>query len=62
MESRTTVTVTDEGQLLTSKELPFVDLTTIRAATNDFALWNKLGQGGFGTVYKVIISATRQYK
>ncbi|KAF8029969.1 hypothetical protein BT93_E2402 [Corymbia citriodora subsp. variegata] len=28
------------------------DLNTIRAATNDFSDTNKLGQGGFGTVYK----------
>ena len=41
---------------MTSEELPFVDLTTIRAATDDFADSNKLGQGGFGTVYKVLQS------
>lgn len=30
------------------------DLDTIRAATNDFSDENKLGEGGFGPVYKVI--------
>lgn len=30
------------------------DLDTIRAATNDFSGENKLGQGGFGPVYKVL--------
>lgn len=38
---------------MTSEELPFIDLTTIRVATDDFADSNKLGQGGFGTVYMV---------
>ena len=34
-------------------ELPFFDLATIVKATNDFSIDNKLGQGGFGPVYKV---------
>jgi hypothetical protein len=33
-------------------ELPFLDLSTIACATNNFAI-NKLGEGGFGSVYKV---------
>ncbi|CAI0407293.1 unnamed protein product [Linum tenue] len=33
-------------------ELPFFNLSTIRAATNNFSPDNKLGQGGFGSVYK----------
>lgn len=30
------------------------DFSIIRAATDDFSEANKLGQGGFGVVYKVI--------
>ncbi|EHA8591306.1 Receptor-like serine/threonine-protein kinase SD1-8 [Cocos nucifera] len=33
-------------------ELPLFDLGTIIAATNNFSMENKLGQGGFGPVYK----------
>lgn len=35
-------------------ELPFFDLSTIVAATQNFSLENKIGQGGFGPVYRVI--------
>ncbi|CAN1747817.1 G-type lectin S-receptor-like serine/threonine-protein kinase RKS1 [Linum perenne] len=33
-------------------ELPFYDLGSILIATNSFSLANKIGEGGFGTVYK----------
>ncbi|XP_050288730.1 cysteine-rich receptor-like protein kinase 15 isoform X2 [Quercus robur] len=46
------VAVTREGELVISEELPFIDLATIRSATDEFSDSNKLGQGGFGTVYK----------
>jgi len=36
------------------QELPLLDITTIKAATDNFASTNKLGQGGFGPVYKVL--------
>lgn len=36
-------------------ELPVFDLTTIAHATNNFSSSNKLGEGGFGPVYKVTI-------
>ena len=34
-------------------ELPLVSLDKIVKATNNFSINNKLGQGGFGAVYKV---------
>ncbi|KAG2680800.1 hypothetical protein I3760_11G114700 [Carya illinoinensis] len=34
-------------------ELPTIDLTAITNATNNFSSKNKLGEGGFGPVYKV---------
>ncbi|RWR90870.1 cysteine-rich receptor-like protein kinase 10 [Cinnamomum micranthum f. kanehirae] len=40
------------GGLDGSEESFWIDLDTIRAATNDFSDENKLGQGGFGSVYK----------
>ena len=40
----------DQGQDL---ELPLVEFEEIAKATNNFSLNNKLGEGGFGPVYKV---------
>ncbi|RVW25581.1 G-type lectin S-receptor-like serine/threonine-protein kinase SD1-1 [Vitis vinifera] len=34
-------------------ELPLFDLATILNATNNFSIENKLGEGGFGPVYKI---------
>jgi hypothetical protein len=33
-----------------------IDISTLRAATRDFDESNKLGEGGFGAVYKVLIN------
>ena len=35
-------------------DLPFFNLTTVVAATENFSSANMLGHGGFGTVYKVL--------
>lgn len=35
-------------------DVPFFDLESILAATDHFSNANKLGQGGFGPVYRVI--------
>ncbi|KAJ8761632.1 hypothetical protein K2173_004408 [Erythroxylum novogranatense] len=40
--------------------LPLFDLSTIAEATNNFSLTNKLGEGGFGSVYKGILTDGRE--
>lgn len=42
-----------KGDLEYSDDMLVMDLATLRAATANFSLTNKLGQGGFGIVYKV---------
>ena len=42
-----------ETKNLDEVELPFFDLYTLAVATDNFDDANKLGQGGFGRVYKV---------
>lgn len=45
-----------ENELIESREspdLPIFNLRAVSAATNNFSPVNKLGKGGFGTVYKV---------
>ncbi|KAH7662222.1 Non-specific serine/threonine protein kinase protein [Dioscorea alata] len=39
-----------------SGECPLFDLGTLKAATNNFSDENKLGEGGFGLVYKGVLS------
>ncbi|KAM0952325.1 putative protein kinase RLK-Pelle-DLSV family [Dioscorea sansibarensis] len=39
-----------------SGECPLFDLGTLKAATNNFSDDNKLGEGGFGPVYKGVLS------
>ncbi|XP_031398698.1 G-type lectin S-receptor-like serine/threonine-protein kinase At1g11410 isoform X2 [Punica granatum] len=36
-------------------DLPLFDLSTVATATNNFSFINKLGQGGFGSVYKGVL-------
>ncbi|KAL8064484.1 hypothetical protein ABFX02_01G094200 [Erythranthe guttata] len=41
-------------------ELPLYDLSTISKATHNFSLNNKLGEGGFGPVYKGILGGGQE--
>ena len=36
-------------------ELPLFDFNTLTMATNNFSVANKLGEGGFGIVYRVCL-------
>ncbi|KAK3433295.1 hypothetical protein EUGRSUZ_D00886 [Eucalyptus grandis] len=40
---------------LGNRDVPLYDLSTIASATNNFSVLNKLGQGGFGSVYKGVM-------
>ena len=44
------------GDEMTTEESLQFDLSTIEAATNNFSADNKLGEGGFGEVYRVSYS------
>lgn len=41
-------------EITTTAESLRYDLARLQAATNNFSDENKIGEGGFGTVYKVI--------
>ncbi|XP_048132917.1 cysteine-rich receptor-like protein kinase 10 isoform X2 [Rhodamnia argentea] len=43
-----------------ASDSPFIDFATILTATNYFSASNKLGQGGFGPVYKGILGDGRE--
>jgi hypothetical protein len=43
----------DNGDRKEDIELPVFDLTTLANVTDNFSINNKLGEGGFGPVYKV---------
>ncbi|CAN6697442.1 unnamed protein product [Malus baccata var. baccata] len=53
MEDRTDLDLDDQSKI--NSELQFFDQTTVAAATDNFSVANKLGKGGFGSVYKGVL-------
>jgi hypothetical protein len=43
------------------QELPLFNLQELASATNNFHQSNKLGQGGFGPVYRVMVVLVEGY-
>ena len=43
-----------EAEDMETVDSMMIDVSTLRAATGDFDEINKLGEGGFGAVYKVL--------
>ena len=43
------------------QDLPLFNLQKLASATNNFHLSNKLGQGGFGPVYRVMVVLVEGY-
>ncbi|KAK1375177.1 UDP-3-O-acylglucosamine N-acyltransferase-like [Heracleum sosnowskyi] len=47
--------ITEESNIVSGQDLPFIALAIVKAATENFSDYHKLGQGGFGTVYKGVL-------
>ncbi|ONK81406.1 uncharacterized protein A4U43_C01F28750 [Asparagus officinalis] len=48
------------AQALPSSDLPFMELCTIQEATDNFSEENKLGEGGFGPVYRGVLTGGKE--
>jgi hypothetical protein len=57
---RTDPTYSVEAEDTEMVDSMMIDVATLRAATGDFDESNKLGAGGFGAVYKVVILTDKQ--
>ena len=49
---------TGQGGEIGGEQVVQYDFASLKAATNYFSTDNKLGEGGFGVVYKVFIDVT----
>lgn len=47
-----------DGSPVNGPDLPLFNFNSVAEATNNFSEENKLGQGGFGPVYKVSVYFT----
>ena len=50
-------TLNDDVKGAAAPELPLFGFSIVEIATNNFSDENKLGEGGFGPVYKVVLLA-----
>ncbi|KAI3962710.1 hypothetical protein MKW92_012924 [Papaver armeniacum] len=50
--TKRTKAVLNDGEKQNDLDLPLFDLITIQSATNNFSHTNKIGEGGYGPVYK----------
>jgi len=48
------VSFTEEGNVVSTDGLPFMDLAALKEATENFSVSKMLGRGGFGAVYEVL--------
>ena len=48
----------EEEKPIESQDFPFIQLDIVHKATHYFSDENKLGEGGFGPVYKVFVLVT----
>ena len=51
----------DDVNQVKLEELPLLDFEKLVSATNNFHEANKLGQGGFGSVYRVMLVCLEIY-
>lgn len=56
LEIQNGVMIIEDPNIVSSQEVIFMDFSIIKEATDNFSDTNKLGHGGFGTVYKVLLS------
>ena len=51
-----------EAEDMETVDSMMIDVSTLRAATGDFDEINKLGEGGFGVLYKVLKEQSSMFR